>query len=363
MQWLSRIFLDVPSLRPGTAGAYTFAVLWVALALWLRLAIGPHAGQYLTFFPAVMITTLISGVAAGMFSLLLSVAGVAFFLMPPLYSFDIASISDLSTTILFVLVTVPLVVLLAGMRTIFEHCQDLGARVAQQETALSDREDRLGVMVAELQHRTRNLISVVGAIADDTLRTSQSLDEFKGRYHDRLAVLGRAQGLLFRDTGSGPVTFGELLHSELAAQSIPEGDDGRVTLEGPPDVPLRSGTVQMLAIVLHELVTNAVKHGALGKDTGHLAISWRRTSSPDDGRPWLHLDWKETGVAIPADAATGRGRLLIERALPYQCGAKTTYEMEPDGLRCTISLPAAAGNGAPATLAPRRAEAPPLAPC
>src|SRR5262249_20199791 len=116
----------------------------------------------------------------------------------------------------------------------------------------------------------------------------------------------------------------------------------RVTLDGPKGVPLRSGTVQTLALVLHELVSNAVRHGALHQPDGRLAIRWRHHISEQNGKPWLHLDWKESGVRMPARAAarTGNvnGRDLIERALPYQFGARTTFALEGDGLHCTISL-------------------------
>jgi two-component system CheB/CheR fusion protein len=94
---------------------------------------------------------------------------------------------------------------------------------------------------------------------------------------------------------------------------------------------------------LHELVTNAVKYGALKKPTGRLAIRWRLETSGEGGKPWLHLDWKESGVEMPplrgTPQGTGRGRKLIEQALPYQFGAQTTFSMEPDGVHCTISLP------------------------
>src|SRR5262249_46768664 len=138
----------------------------------------------------------------------------------------------------------------------------------------------------------------------------------------------------------GRVTFDELLDSELAAQSVRVGGNGPVTLDGPTGVPLRSGTVQMLAMVLHELTTNAIKHGALKQPNGHLTIRWWQTLA-ENGKPWLHLDWKESGVAIPpVGTGTGHGRELIERALPYQFGAQTTFDLEADGIRCTISLPA-----------------------
>jgi two-component sensor histidine kinase len=342
MERLPRIYIDIPALRPGTAGAYALAFVSAAAATALRLAIDPYVmgAQFVTFFPAVIITTLVSGLNAGLFCLLLSVGALAFFMLPPRYSFYIENISDVLTTLLFILLTFSNIILMAGMRFAMERYQELSLRLEQHEVALREREERLALMVAELQHRTRNLISVVGAIADDTLRTSGTLDDFKAAYHDRLEVLGRAQGLLFRAKEGGRVTFDELLNSELAAQSVGAGDGGRVTLDGPTGVRLRSGTVQTLAMVLHELVTNAIKHGALRQPNGRLTVRWRQEISTDNGKPWLHLDWKESGVEMPGEAGAGNGRELIERALPYQFDARTTFALEPDGVHCTISLPA-----------------------
>jgi two-component sensor histidine kinase len=343
MRRLPLIYVDVPALRPGTVGAYAFAFVSAAVATALRLAIDPYVVgiQYVTFFPAVIITTLVSGLGAGLFCLVLSVGAVAFFMLPPRFSLYIENLSDVLTTLLFMLVTFSNVILIAGMRFAIERYQELSHKLEQHDVALREREERLAVVVAELQHRTRNLISVVGTIADNTLKTSDTFDDFKVSYHGRLEVLGRAQGLLFRKKEGGRVTFDELLNSELAAQSVRVGENGSVTLDGPKGVRLRSGTVQTLAMVLHELVTNAVKYGALKQPNGHLTVRWRQETLGENGKPWLHLDWKESGVEMPPlGAGTGQGRELIERALPYQFGAQTTFALEADGVHCTISLPA-----------------------
>ncbi len=336
--------VDVPVLRPGTAAAYAFAFVAAAFAMVLRLAIDPYVEgvQYVTFFPAVVITTLVAGLGAGLFCLVLSVAAAAFFLMEPRFSFLIGNLTDVLNTLLFVLITFCNVILIAGMRFGMERYHELSQKLEQHEVALREREERLALMVSELQHRTRNLISVVGTIADDTVKKSNTLDDFKVRYHDRLSVLGRAQGILFRKTESGRVTFDELLDSELAAQSVAVDDNESITLEGPKDIRLRSGTVQMLAMALYELVTNAVKHGALKQPPGgHLTVRWWQEISAESRKPWLHVDWKESGVEMPPSSTDfGNGRELIERALPYQFGAQTTFVLEPDGLHCTISLPA-----------------------
>jgi two-component system, chemotaxis family, CheB/CheR fusion protein len=209
--------------------------------------------------------------------------------------------------------------------------------------ALHESEERLQTVVAELQHRTRNLISVVGAMAKATLRASKTFDGFSTAFQDRLEVLGRAQGLLFSAKEGGRVTFDELINTELAAQSVRVGAHARVTLDGPKGIPLRSRTVQSLAMALHELMTNAAKYGALKQPNAHLTVRWRQQTL-GNGKPWLHLDWKESGVEMPPLGAkpegSGQGRELIERSLPYQFDAQTTFSMEADGVHCTILLPA-----------------------
>jgi two-component sensor histidine kinase/PAS domain-containing protein len=208
------------------------------------------------------------------------------------------------------------------------------------ELAVRESEKRLHVLVAELQHRTRNLISVVGATVQTILKTSKTFDDFKASFQHRIEALGRVQGLLFRMKEDDRVTFDELIETELSAQSIAVGEDGPVTLDGPKGVQLRSRTVQTLAMVLHELATNAIKYGALKQSNGHLAVRWRLETLGEGGKPWLKLDWKESGVDMRSvPHRSGQGRELIERALPYQFDAETTFAMEADGVHCTIALP------------------------
>jgi two-component system, chemotaxis family, CheB/CheR fusion protein len=205
------------------------------------------------------------------------------------------------------------------------------------EDALRESGSRMQVLVGELQHRTRNLIGVVMALADRTGGVGQTLDQFNASLADRLMALARVQGLLSRAAPGDGVTFDHLLDSEISAHSE---NGGTVTLDGPLGIVLNSISVQALAMALHELTTNALKYGALGRKEGRLAISWR--VKPENGAPWIHVDWKESGVEMAAAAGSrgaGSGRRLIEDALPYQFGARTTFAMEPDGVHCTIALP------------------------
>ncbi|WP_173422470.1 PAS domain-containing protein [Ensifer adhaerens] len=200
-------------------------------------------------------------------------------------------------------------------------------------------EDRQAVLVAELQHRTRNLMSVVRSVADMTARSSSNLADFQERFRDRVDALARVQGLLSRLNEHDRVDFDDLIRSELSAM---HAQSGRATLSGPRGVRLRSSTVQTLAMALHELATNAVKYGALGQDNAHLSVTWSFEAAVIGDNPMLHIDWHESGVAMsPSDSPRGggQGRQLIERALPYQLNALVNYELGQDGIRCTIALP------------------------
>jgi len=190
-------------------------------------------------------------------------------------------------------------------------------------------EEQQKVLVAELQHRTRNLLGVVQVIASQTLKDSAALR----RYEERLRALGRVQSFLGR--GGDGVELDELVRAELAA--FPQADRKRIAIKGPP-VLLPTTAVQALALALHELATNAIKYGALASPVGRLAISWRLEER--DGQRHLHLDWRETGVAMPEGAIRrGFGSSLIEQALRYQLQAETRLQFEPDGVHCTIALP------------------------
>jgi two-component sensor histidine kinase len=348
MQRLIRFYIDIPRLRPGTIGAYSLAFLFAGVATALRIAIDPYVVgvPFITFFPAVIITTLISGFGAGLLSVVLTAVAASFFLLPPRWSLWVETPADVADLILFILEALFYVILITGLRLTIERyrevSRDLEQRVEERTVALRESQERLRSVVAELQHRTRNLISVVGTVADRTVRTSKTLDDFRASFQDRLGVLGRAHGLLFR-TKEDRVTFDELIETELAAQSVRGGDDGQVMLDGPKGIRLRSRTVQPLAMALHELMTNAVKYGALKQPNAHLTVRWRQETLADSGKPWLHLDWKESCVEMPPFGAkpqgSGQGRELIERVLPYQFDAQTTFAMEPDGVHCTISLP------------------------
>jgi two-component sensor histidine kinase len=198
-------------------------------------------------------------------------------------------------------------------------------------------QERQGILVGELQHRTRNLLAVVRSIASQTASTVASLDEFQAAFDHRLGALSRVQGLLARAEDEA-VTVESLLRMELDAVTE---DWSRIEIEG-PRVLVDDGTLQTLTLVIHELSTNAARHGALSDPEGRIAIQWfRRHGRKDEAAGHLVIEWRETFSSRTPDPARphGFGRQLIEEAIPYQLGASTRFVLEETGLHCVLSLP------------------------
>jgi len=194
--------------------------------------------------------------------------------------------------------------------------------------------DRQAVLMAELQHRTRNLLAVVQSIASQTARNSTSLQIFKTEFESRLRALSRVQGLISR-VDYQDVDLRTLVDVELKAHGM---EDGKAVIEGPP-VEVPPPSAQALALAIHELATNALKYGAFAQPDGRLRVAWQLDRERDETR--LVLEWRETGVVMPAEKPTrkGYGTELIENALPYQLMAKTDLAYGADGVRCLITVP------------------------
>ncbi len=206
--------------------------------------------------------------------------------------------------------------------------------------------ERQNVLLAELQHRTRNLLGIVRSLIDRTMARSASLDEFRERFRPRLEALARVNGLLSRLNDGERITFSDLVRSEISVHGAITGGsalDGQVTMNGPEDVRLRSSHVQTLALGIHELATNALKYGALSRQEGRLSIVWY-VEPASDGERRLKVFWRESGVPVQLGPdrrpqRRGYGTELLERALPYHLDATTHYAITPEGVRCTITLP------------------------
>ena len=204
---------------------------------------------------------------------------------------------------------------------------------------LHDLQERQTVLVAELQHRTRNLLGVVRSIAHQTMAQTGPTERFREQFNDRLAALSRVQGLLSRSEQE-PITLRSLIQTELDALGGSDDAD-RIHVAGPP-VRLHKASVQTLALAVHELATNARKYGALTTEHGRLSVTWR-ADRDDQGGGNLLIEWIEEGIRRPREeqrpTRRGYGRELIEQAMPYALNAKTHYELGETRLRCAIELP------------------------
>jgi two-component system CheB/CheR fusion protein len=197
-------------------------------------------------------------------------------------------------------------------------------------TSLTQSEAKQRMLVAELQHRTRNLLAIVQSLAQQSLGKTVSLEGFSAR----LAALGRVQSLV-GGTMSDQIDLGDIIRLELEAVGAAEG---KISVSGPP-IALGFELVQTLALALHELATNAVKYGALRDGQGHLKVSWR-VQTNGQSVPVLLLDWVESGVRnLAKPTRKGFGRTLIEKALAFTLRAKAQLLFGDDGVSCHIELP------------------------
>ena len=197
-------------------------------------------------------------------------------------------------------------------------------------------EDTQRLLLAELDHRVKNTLANVQAIAMQTLSATADPASFVESFNGRIRALGRAHTLLTRSSWQG-ADLATLIKDQL---TVDVGDvDNRVSLIG-PQVQLEPQTALHLGLVLHELGTNARKHGALSQPRGNLATVW--SIATDGDLPELRLRWVESnGPLVVAPAKRGFGSILIERSLQHALGGDATLEFAPSGVICEIRLPLA----------------------
>ncbi len=198
-------------------------------------------------------------------------------------------------------------------------------------------EERQRLLIRELDHRVKNGLTLVQAVVERSRDTSPSIENFYPALEGRIRSMARTHSMLSRERWQG-LELAELIETELA----PYQDLALDTLSGPP-VMLGPTLAQSLSLVLHELSTNAVKHGALSRPEGRVFVSWQiETSPPEPERKDLVIAWREVGVPIRgATRAEGFGTSTIRDMLEYEAAAKVTLEFPHDGARCTIRLPIA----------------------
>jgi PAS domain S-box-containing protein len=197
-------------------------------------------------------------------------------------------------------------------------------------------QDRQQLLLAELQHRVRNILTVVRSVFARTIDVGGELDQVADHFVGRLDSLARTQ-VIVTQSATGEVDLENLVRDELLSVGATDGPN--LTIDG-PDVDLPAKAAESIGLAIHELVTNALKYGALRVPSATLQIRWN-TNMDKGGDRQLNLIWSEQGVPIVplVPARRGFGSELITEALPYRLGAETSLEFRGGGVRCTISVP------------------------
>ena len=193
-------------------------------------------------------------------------------------------------------------------------------------TERREAEERQNLLAREVDHRARNALAVIQSII--RLTRAKSVDEYVMAIEGRIKALARAHTLLSDSRWHG-ADLATLVGEELA----PYATGDKVSFDGPA-ISLQPATAQGLALALHELATNAAKHGALSSVKGRVDLSWRL--QPDA----LVLNWTESGgPTIGQPAAKSFGLRVIRASIEQQLSGETVFDWDPNGLHCCFSIP------------------------
>jgi PAS domain S-box-containing protein len=193
-------------------------------------------------------------------------------------------------------------------------------------------EEQQRILVSELDHRVKNVLATVSAIVTQTQDPGSSLGDFVTALDSRIRSLARTHELLSQGRWSG-VSLAEIARRELAPYAA-----DNVEING-PSVTLKAEAAQAMAMVLHELTTNAAKYGAFSGRNGRVLLCWRWLRNGSSGR--LAIEWQEIGgpqVRPPSQRGYGTG--VIGELIPFELGGAVALTFPGDGVRCRIEISA-----------------------
>jgi PAS domain S-box-containing protein len=194
-------------------------------------------------------------------------------------------------------------------------------------------EERQRTLNAELDHRVKNVLATVTTVAARTMDASSSMHHYVASLEGRIRSMARTHELLSATQWHG-ISVRELIRRELA----PYATSSNTEIDG-PDVVVKVEAGQAMGMVLHELITNAAKYGALTVPTGRVSIRWERRVNGHLRFP-LIFKWREIGgptVAVPKNS--GFGTSTIRELIPYEFGGKADLAFAPSGVQCHLELP------------------------
>lgn len=312
--WLTRAARLIPTGRPSLLATLGIVAATLTAATLARLALTPLLGDsapFITYFPAIVVAAVWGHLLGGLAVLLGSALLAISFWMGTSTATATGAWGWVPTTVVF-LITGGIEIVVAVM-----------LRLALAESDQSRQEADL--IALEMRHRIGNLLALVQSLAQQTARGSENLDSFRSVFDARLQAIARVQTVQLpaepHRTNLRRVLDVAIAPFSQAAFHL-NGDD----MEIPPE------SVTQLALLLHELGTNAVKYGALKTENGRVHIEWSRSDR------LLELVWKERdGPPVVIPTRTGFGTRLISAIIPPAAGS-SVVRYEPDGLRCNVQL-------------------------
>jgi two-component sensor histidine kinase len=210
------------------------------------------------------------------------------------------------------------------------------ARLVNVVGDITDRklsEQHTELVMRELTHRAKNLLAVILSIATQTSRSTNTVEEFHDRFSSRLQGLAASHDLLVLRDWQG-ASIRDITESQLAP-FVGAGTD-RLQLAG-PDVVVTPKAAEAIGLALHELATNAVKHGALSGETGTVEITWTWVKGSDE----LQLSWVERGgPTVTPPTRKGFGHIVCERVVAQLLGGEVSMDFPPEGARWQLRVPA-----------------------
>jgi two-component sensor histidine kinase len=293
--------------RANTVLRYAVAIGWVAVATLLRFVIEgevPDTVPFTTYSLTLIVASVFGGFWPGIAALILAALGGWFLFLPPIYSFAIEP-KEMWALILFVIVGVINVSVLSVLMS-----------------SVLARDEHQQLLKRELQHRSQNLFAVIQAIASRSFVEGQTFSEAKQAFNARLVALSRTHAVLENNAWTG-APLKQIVLQELL------GFANQITVTG-CDIPLNTPAAQHFALIVHELSTNAVKHGALSSPEGRVEIEGKVEGV--NGKGEFRFAWRESGgppVTRPTRVGFGTA-ILLGTAKHFSENVKAEYA--PEGL-------------------------------
>jgi two-component sensor histidine kinase len=311
MRSLRGLLASIPQFAASSISAYAFAVACVAVATLVRLGLGiadaPSIVPYATYYPAVLVATLAGGFAPGLFALVIGGLVADFLFMPASASWANLTTARMVNFFVFGLSASVVIVIALAHRDALK---------------LVERADeRRALLIEELRHRMKNTYAVMQVIISQAL----------GRDSPQIGIINRRIAALLASNDHIADATDGLSMMEIFTAEVGAHAPSRVHADGEL-IMLDPESSRIVALLVHELVTNAVKYGAFSNERGRIDAVWRVA----DGI--LKFSWREYGAPPACRSKTGFGTKFLTEILT-RAGGSFSREFEPDGIFVEASLP------------------------